>query len=938
MDSVKATKHPIKVISITSQIKEMITGKISFSGYVLSCRNLGSVIFVLLQDQFGCIQGVLQNRNIERKAVNFLVGKKVYIIGTIKNREHVATSSGVTNGLFEIEIEQCYLVNIKNKLVHFPVNQEITTEIYSIKHEAYDSTLFLSRLISRIRSFLAIQFFSEVDSHLLFGFDRYFYFEKNSDDVKKCVQGVAIGANWVAFREMLTLVQVLINDILFFNALPQLDEFQMISEEKSQALFGSTLPDFRFIFQIVDLTDWMKKSTIALFPLKSICALAVPELASPLTCINKIITYVRNKTGVNLTYLIKDGSGEIHGPFALLFPADLITGLLGLIGVKKPSIVLFSIHLDRMVAESALGLVFDYLKNENLYHLDGVKAGWVTQAFVEKATLAINGVQIGVCSLQENQGFIKIDLLGLTQILQGSPNKKNAGHMELKKNKLFIDEDISNEVDKIKIAEKNEIQSFLRSKYTKLDYINEFNFSVISEALSFYAMKVADGKFILNLLPEKARTVYSLPVDEIFQFLWSILGHKHVLNFIEEWGARLTIKKLCEFGIITDYRQILFFQKSMLLKIKNEFKVDNSRVRKALKAILCGAPNEFSNFINYYSQLVKKPMDSNENVHLSFLKAAKYGLTTPLFHDFFSRNHENQVLINEFKCCIQSLYPYILTYRRIDRDRVVSLFGDMLKKFKISSYGKKNDQFYEILYYFFRPLNMDLETLKSYYSQISDKTHHLERLGLHFKGSNWNEVEMCYMYEGMSSNGRKLFLNLFPSKNAASFFSKASAGICTAVDVNLFEREDHFHFNLVDPTDMRVIGNVQLYVFDNDDKQTLLIRGINPSANYLTHENVIFILQAVLSSAVQIAENSSIDDVLLCPSLGIWHVESSRIEMIAALSLYCKKLPTMVLKNPFFLFYFANQAKCIDFGYQVWTRVVRIPIGTNACSGMTSER
>ena len=94
------------------------------------------------------------------------------------------------------------------------------------------------------------------------------------------------------------------------------------------------------------------------------------------------------------------------------------------------------------------------------------------------------------------------------------------------------------------------------------------------------------------------------------------------------------------------------------------------------------------------------------------------------------------------------------------------------------------------------------------------------------------------------------------SKNQASFFAKASGGICTSEDVGLFKMKDYFHINLVKNNE-RCIGNIQAYIHpDNKGKKYLVLRGFNPSDSVLKSISAkSFVEEAIRIGKIFIKEN-----------------------------------------------------------------------------------
>ncbi|MBI2415529.1 MAG: hypothetical protein HYV33_02585 [Candidatus Kerfeldbacteria bacterium] len=119
-------------------------------------------------------------------------------------------------------------------------------------------------------------------------------------------------------------------------------------------------------------------------------------------------------------------------------------------------------------------------------------------------------------------------------------------------------------------------------------------------------------------------------------------------------------------------------------------------------------------------------------------------------------------------------------------------------------------------------------------------------------------------------------LKAYISKNAGSFFAKASAGICTAEDIGLFEREDHFHINIVE-NDETVRGNIQAYIIDEGDgRQSLVLRGFNPNTDFLERVDAGAFCEEVLRIARKFQEDNGLAKLYITEPLPAWHALSNR--------------------------------------------------------------
>ncbi len=151
----------------------------------------------------------------------------------------------------------------------------------------------------------------------------------------------------------------------------------------------------------------------------------------------------------------------------------------------------------------------------------------------------------------------------------------------------------------------------------------------------------------------------------------------------------------------------------------------------------------------------------------------------------------------------------------------------------------------------------------------------------------------------LGSEGGKQYqglLKAYISKNVGSFFAKAAAGICTAEDIPLFEREDHFHINVVE-NDETVRANVQAYIAKVNGKQALVLRGFNPTADWLGKIDVGSFAEQILSIGRQFQQDNGLDAVYITEQ-GDWHALSNREQVARYLtSIYIDGKP----KVPFSL-------------------------------------
>lgn len=117
-------------------------------------------------------------------------------------------------------------------------------------------------------------------------------------------------------------------------------------------------------------------------------------------------------------------------------------------------------------------------------------------------------------------------------------------------------------------------------------------------------------------------------------------------------------------------------------------------------------------------------------------------------------------------------------------------------------------------------------------------------------------------------------LKAYVSKNVASFFAKAAAGICTSQDIPLFERRDHFHINVVE-NDETVRANIQAYVQRVNGQQALILRGFNPTADWVGKIDIEGFCEQILAVGKQFQQENGLAAVYITQQGG-WHALSNR--------------------------------------------------------------
>jgi hypothetical protein len=294
---------------------------------------------------------------------------------------------------------------------------------------------------------------------------------------------------------------------------------------------------------------------------------------------------------------------------------------------------------------------------------------------------------------------------------------------------------------------------------------------------------------------------------------------------------------------------------------------------------------------------------------------------TPILFQVFLKLHEKPEKLAELFRRMKNKFSYIHKNTDVSSSKLTEDFYDILTGFS-DVLGEeflrdKKDVSAEIIYYFYRPINMDLATFSDHLTKVGGHTGDIEKLGIVRAGENWESELDCYSFD-VSGPDSEQVLQAYVSKNNVSYLAKSTAGICTLNDVELFERPDHFHINLVDGATQVAVGNVQAYVLEDRGKQVLLIRALNPTESYLSKADVRLVVRAVAEVAISIAQSSEFDEVCLCESLGIWNADSSREDVRAVLDLVYDHAEEISLESPFKIYNYQGAPKEITTVFKIW--------------------
>ncbi|MCB0328265.1 MAG: hypothetical protein KDD70_01340 [Bdellovibrionales bacterium] len=125
------------------------------------------------------------------------------------------------------------------------------------------------------------------------------------------------------------------------------------------------------------------------------------------------------------------------------------------------------------------------------------------------------------------------------------------------------------------------------------------------------------------------------------------------------------------------------------------------------------------------------------------------------------------------------------------------------------------------------------------------------------------------------------------AKNPASFFGRAGAGLCSATDFVSWNRKHYLQMNLVDTDNNRVVGNIQLHIFkDQNGKRAVLARP-NPTAKFMQTVDTNVLAREIVKIVWEFADENDLVPYMPDPGLNV--LLSNRSELIPALKTFFGK-------------------------------------------------
>lgn len=416
------------------------------------------------------------------------------------------------------------------------------------------------------------------------------------------------------------------------------------------------------------------------------------------------------------------------------------------------------------------------------------------------------------------------------------------------------------------------------------------------------------------------------PID-LFQTLWTLLGSASVRSLLDGPLAETSsLARLVEHRIITDKKQLLYLYPAALPSVDTLLNSCVGHERDALivklRTLMAQRPTLFATAAQTIATRRITAETHVQGIFDELLPCVELGIATPTLVELASSTVDPRQLAL-LQQALRKTGEKAFSNDALQLTDIAAFFVDACPRDVVASLRNVGlsaslQLGREILYYLYRPVTMDYATFCVMLDRLSDRTEDWAMWGIGGHGEFWNGTLQCYEYWIDRDVGRIGKIRLYASKNVGSFFAKSTAGICTDTNVELFNRPDHYHLNIVDADDGRVAGNVQLYIGDGVRGRFLLVRGINPIQGFCVNQGVDMLVRCILHAVCDMAAFGGFSEVRLCEQNGLWNADSSRAEVRTCLKRMFAGVALEPMERPLHLYNYYDRAINVCAYYRIW--------------------
>ena len=416
-----------------------IGGRVKLAGWVARRRDHGGVAFIDLRDYSGSIQVVISD---EKVAAALRAEWCVLIEGVVTKRPSGNENTGLPTGEIEINCESLEVLS-EAAALPFPVDSGEVVNVgeevrlkyryLDLRREGPSSALRLrSKVTSIIRSVMDSEGFLDIETPYLTrstpegardflvpvrlqpgswyalpqspqlfkqllmvaGMERYYQIARcfRDEDFRADRQPeftqLDIEMSFVDQSDVLAVAEKILKEV--FKRTLDIDIALPITHmtyHEALRRFGSDKPDLRFGNELVDVTDFFKKTSFRVFQAEFVGAVVMPNgAASPRRELDAWQDWAKARGAKGLAYILVGEDGSLGGPVAKNLSERESKDIASFVGAKNGDAIFFAAG-DQSSSLQLLGAVrLEIGERCNLIAKDQWKFLWVVDAPMFEAT------------------------------------------------------------------------------------------------------------------------------------------------------------------------------------------------------------------------------------------------------------------------------------------------------------------------------------------------------------------------------------------------------------------------------------------------------------------------------------------------------------------------------------------------------------------------
>ncbi|MCB9358469.1 aspartate--tRNA ligase [Candidatus Woesearchaeota archaeon] len=412
-----------------------VDAEVSLAGWVDTRRDHGGVIFIDLRDREGLTQIVFNpefNKDAHGKADQLRREDVIQVKGTVKKRAEGMANPRLKTGEIEVFISE---LNIINKSETPPIeidDKKLANEDLRLKYRYLDlrrqvmkeRLIFRHKVVTAAREYFNSQNFIEMETPLMVkstpegardyvvpsrvnpgkfyalpqspqlykqilmiaGFDRYYQVAKclRDEDLRQDRQPehtqFDFEMSFVSADDIRAFVEGLMKHIFKTTLEADLEKFPILTYKESMGKYGTDKPDIRFKLELCDVTDIVVKSDFGVFKdVKNnggIIKCINPEKDLGRKEIDGYISFCQDCGAKGMAWM-RVGENGLESNIAKYFPEDIQKELIGKVGAKPGSILMFIADKEKKCNDVLSRLRVKLGEDLGLINKDEFKFLWV---------------------------------------------------------------------------------------------------------------------------------------------------------------------------------------------------------------------------------------------------------------------------------------------------------------------------------------------------------------------------------------------------------------------------------------------------------------------------------------------------------------------------------------------------------------------------------